>query len=56
MEITLEVPTIRKSVGEVRRHWPDEIKAQIVSKSIRTGATMKGVAEWHGLKANHLPT
>ncbi len=33
METTLEFLTNRKHVREVRRQWPDEVKAKIVSES-----------------------
>jgi transposase-like protein len=54
MESTLEVLTTRKSGREVHRYWPDEVKAQIVSESLRPGAMVNEVAERHGLKPNHL--
>ncbi|MGO8049833.1 transposase [Rhizobium leguminosarum] len=54
MESTLEFLTTRKSGREVHRHWPDEVKAQIVSESLRPGA--KVVAERFGLRANRLST
>ncbi len=54
METTLEVLTTRRRRRDVNRQWPDEIKAQIVSESLRPGATVKEIAERHGLKANHL--
>lgn len=54
METTMEVLTTRRRRRDVRRQWPDEIKAQIVSESLRPGATVNEVAERHGLKANHL--
>jgi transposase len=56
METTLEVLTTRKSGREAHRHWPDDVKAQIVSESLRPGAMVNEVAERHGLKPNHLST
>ncbi|MGM5056095.1 transposase [Rhizobium sp. 814_E9_N1_1] len=47
MESTLEVLTTRKSGREVHRHWPDEVKAQIVSESLRPGVLVNEVAERH---------
>ncbi|WP_141489215.1 transposase [Rhizobium phaseoli] len=56
MESTLEFLTTRKSGRELHRHWPDEVKAQIVSESLRPRAVVSEVAERHGLKPNHLST
>ena len=50
----MEVLTTRRGQRDAHRQWPDEIKAQIVSESLRPGATVNEVAERHGLKANHL--
>lgn len=54
METTVEVLTTRKPGREVHRHWPDEVKAQIVSESLRPGAKVNEVAERFGLRANRL--
>ena len=56
METTLEVLTTSKSGRELHRHWPDEVKAQIVSESLRPGAMVNEVAERYGLRANRLST
>ncbi|WP_025659618.1 transposase [Rhizobium sp. IBUN] len=54
METTLEVLTARRGRRDFNRQWPDEIKAQIVSESLRPGVTVNEIAARHGLKANHL--
>lgn len=54
METTLEVLTTGRGRRQAHRDWPDEVKARIVSESLRPGVTVNEVAERHGLKANHL--
>jgi len=37
-----------------RRRWPDALKAQIVAETLEPGATVRGVAARHGLRATRL--
>ena len=37
-----------------RRHWPDEVKAQIVAESFEPGVKVSAVARRHGLLPQHL--
>ena len=40
--------------GRRNRQWPDDVKARIVDETLRPGATVREVAQRHGLKANHV--
>ncbi len=56
MENTLEF--FRSGGVEVsaggRRRWPDELRAQIVAETLESGATVRGVADRYGLRANRI--
>lgn len=54
METTLEILTTGKTRRERRRDWPDEVKARIVSESLRPGVTVNEVADRYGLQPNRL--
>lgn len=50
----LEVLTTRRGRREAHRHWTAEVKARIVSESLRPGGTVNEAADRYGMKANHL--
>lgn len=52
METTLEVLTTGRGRRQAHRDWPDEVKARIVSESLRPGVTVNEVAERHGLRTS----
>ncbi|WP_281272602.1 IS66-like element accessory protein TnpA [Roseovarius spongiae] len=43
-----------RSSASSRRRWPDALKGQIVAETLEPGATVRGVAERYGLRANRL--
>ncbi|WP_156392809.1 hypothetical protein [Rhizobium sp. Root1220] len=51
MASTLEIFTTRKSGREVPREWPDNVKGQLVSESLRPGVMVGDVPERYRLKA-----
>lgn len=53
MDAPLEHLT-RGGRGRRNRQWPDDVKARIVDETLRPGATVREVAQRHGLKANHV--
>ncbi|WP_210267209.1 IS66-like element accessory protein TnpA [Brucella tritici] len=53
MDSTLEVlPVGGGSRGN--RKWPDDVKARIVAETLLPGASVNGVAQRHGVSANHV--
>jgi transposase len=47
-------PRIEVYTGAVRKRWPDELKAQLVTESFAQGAVVAEVARRHGCRAQQL--
>ncbi|WP_340672702.1 IS66-like element accessory protein TnpA [Bradyrhizobium ottawaense] len=43
-------PRIEVYTGAGRKHWPDDLKAQIVAESLESGAVVTNVARRHGCR------
>lgn len=54
METRLEFLATAKSERAGHRLWSTDLKAQIVSESLRPGTTVKEVADRFGVRANYL--
>lgn len=53
MEPTMDY--LQNGTGRRRnRRWPDEVKARIVAETLLPGASVRAVAEHHGITANHI--
>jgi transposase len=54
MDATPEVLIGRIAARRRLRDWPNEVKARIVTETLKPGVKMNAVALRHGLRANHL--
>ena len=54
MDATLEILTTRRERRDINRQWPDQVKARIVSESLRPGVTATLTAIVNGHKQDRI--
>ena len=50
------LPRIEVYAGAGRKHWPDDLKAQIVAESLEPGAIVTAIARRHGCRPQQVQT